>query len=384
MKPLLAHKSRRGLPAFTLVELLVVIAIIGILIALLLPAVQAARESARRSACSNNLKQLGLAALNYESSQRRLPPGYMGGRDYSNPGSVVDTNGKSNQFVGVYANLLPFLEEASLHQILTDDYQIGPDQYDLNWSFKIPIRRAAQTPVPALLCPSAPTESPSRGVIDKVLVSDQGSSASAVPVATFEDTSGSHYFQESKSWDTQTSAVASAFGLTHYQGVWGVYGEVGPGTKVTAADGYTYEVDKQLIGPFGIRSKTKLGKVLDGTSNTLMFGECPGSTGGAYEVNDGGSPVPVSGFSLGYAWIGTNILPTYLGLDLGRDKAFASSAQYQDYDTKWSYFSSLHSGVVQFVFVDGSVHGLSRQIDIDTFKALSTIRGQELVSDDEL
>jgi len=71
--------QRRGrCSAFTLVELLVVIAIIGVLIGLLLPAVQAAREAGRRSACSNNMRQLGLAMHNYESVNSKFPPGSKG------------------------------------------------------------------------------------------------------------------------------------------------------------------------------------------------------------------------------------------------------------------------------------------------------------------
>jgi prepilin-type N-terminal cleavage/methylation domain-containing protein len=88
--------------AFTLVELLVVIAIIGVLVALLLPAVQAAREAARRTKCQNNLKQIGLAALQFEDTNKRLPPG-----------AVWNNAGTEKGSVHVY--LLPYLEQSPLY-----------------------------------------------------------------------------------------------------------------------------------------------------------------------------------------------------------------------------------------------------------------------------
>src|SRR5262245_58703887 len=92
------------LRGFTLVELLVVIAIIGVLVALLLPAVQAAREAARRSQCSNNLKQLGLAAHTFNDTYQRLPPG--GGLKGGGNGL-----GRTSDWGSWLVYLLPYIEQ---------------------------------------------------------------------------------------------------------------------------------------------------------------------------------------------------------------------------------------------------------------------------------
>lgn len=121
---------------FTLIELLVVIAIIGVLIALLLPAVQAAREAARRSQCLNNLKQIGLAAHNYESTHQIFPPGQMRMEFPAQP-----------RFRGVplFVHMLPFLDQQPL--------------YD-RWNFNDPLGNTegttanSATRIGILLCPS--------------------------------------------------------------------------------------------------------------------------------------------------------------------------------------------------------------------------------------
>lgn len=122
---------------FTLVELLVVIAIIGILVGLLLPAVQAAREAARRMQCSNNLKQLGLAILNYESAYRCFPMG-------------SDSTGYSAQ-----ARLLPFMEQANLHNMI--DYSLRPYLGSGPNTYPNPaLADVYPKVIPSFLCPSDP------------------------------------------------------------------------------------------------------------------------------------------------------------------------------------------------------------------------------------
>src|SRR4051794_26414175 len=121
---------RRG---FTLIELLVVIAIIAVLIALLLPAVQAAREAARRSQCVNNLKQLGLAVMNYESNNGAIPPT-----------SVFVPTGVSIGTFGMKPRLLPFLEQVAMFNALNMYFNPATAQNET----------VLVTQINTLLCPS--------------------------------------------------------------------------------------------------------------------------------------------------------------------------------------------------------------------------------------
>jgi prepilin-type N-terminal cleavage/methylation domain-containing protein len=124
-----AKRSRLG-RAFTLVELLVVITIIGILIALLLPAVQSAREAARRAQCSNNLKQIGVAVINYQSSATVYPPPYL------------STPTAHNMPIFI----MPQLEQ----QAIRDKYDMSKD-----WNHA-DNQQATEVTVASLVCPSAP------------------------------------------------------------------------------------------------------------------------------------------------------------------------------------------------------------------------------------
>jgi prepilin-type N-terminal cleavage/methylation domain-containing protein len=129
---------RRG---FTLIELLVVVSIIAVLIALLLPAVNAARESARRTQCVNNLKQIGLAVVNYESTNRALPPNAMC-NDRSNPSGRCFATYPA---LGMKAKLLPFLEQVAAYDAINmkgNDYN-----YPANSTIRV-------MQLSAYLCPS--------------------------------------------------------------------------------------------------------------------------------------------------------------------------------------------------------------------------------------
>jgi prepilin-type N-terminal cleavage/methylation domain-containing protein/prepilin-type processing-associated H-X9-DG protein len=128
--------TKRG---FTLVELLVVIAIIGVLVGLLLPAVQAAREAARRMSCSNNLKQLGLGAQNFESAYKSLPPG-----EWTRASTTASTSRPAWTTI-----VLTFLEQSTKF-----------NQFDFTLDVNTHARNLAarQQDVPTFLCPSDPSD----------------------------------------------------------------------------------------------------------------------------------------------------------------------------------------------------------------------------------
>jgi len=132
-----APRPRRG---FTLIELLVVIAVIGVLIGLLLPAVQAAREAARRSSCQNNMKQLGLALLNYESAKKAYPPVCQ-----------ISATQVSDSF-SAQAYLLPFIEQGNVANLI-----------DFSKSFTQQ-QQVAGVRIPTFLCPSEVRDVPNQSV----------------------------------------------------------------------------------------------------------------------------------------------------------------------------------------------------------------------------
>lgn len=144
--------------AFTLVELLVVIAIIGILVALLLPAIQAAREAARRSGCQSNMRNVGIALMNYHDAKKVFPPGFEHACTDPGNASAADCNGNGLPGWGWAAYALPYIEETSLFdRARVAEPPINTLMTSLHSvliSNDPAVTQALQSPVPVFRCPS--------------------------------------------------------------------------------------------------------------------------------------------------------------------------------------------------------------------------------------
>lgn len=325
--------SRRG--AFTLIELLVVIAIIGTLIALLLPAVQKVREGANRMSCSNNLKQLGLALHNYEGVYHTFPPA-------QNPFPLV---------FSPQARLLPYIEQENLQRLIDftqpplDFFGTGTNPND-NASPNCP----SKFQVKLLLCPSD---------------------------AIWPRVPGSDY------------------GATNYVAC------VGSGT---VASGSFFQGD----GVFW-NQPTKFAAITDGTSSTVAFSETllgNGSTSTGATPGDAKrerllvpvptSPTPAtcgSGAGGGNFWSGTRStqwINGHYGHTLYNHYYPPNAANWDCGDSYGGGDSSSsaltaarsnHSGGVNALFADGSVHFISNAVSLDTWRALATRAGGEVVGD---
>jgi len=221
-------RSRRHSPrGFTLIELLVVIAIIAVLIALLLPAVQAAREAARRAQCTNNLKQLGLAIANYESSNGVFP---MGSYQMPPPGDPFATApGSGRHEHGILVRLLPYYEQGPLYNAFNANVHY----------FSAPNTTILATGVSGIWCPSD-------GVVQtpSTLPSGEDSSWSSTQVMYHNS-----YFGNSGTWMSP--------GRNQDQGVAGF------------SSFYS-----QANGIFYFYSRTTIASITDGTSNTMATSEC--------------------------------------------------------------------------------------------------------------
>lgn len=310
---------------FTLVELLVVIAIIGILIGLLLPAVQSAREAARRMSCSNNIKNLGLAVLNYESTYKKLPPARLG-PDSSNSAEVanlqtaVERSGASG-----FVLMLPFLEQQALYDGLDiyENRSIWPaGKYDSSsgWRIGVPVREEllAQRPE-SFVCPS-----------DESLP-----------------------FSENPNFDSWTNVPATgsyAFCAGHR----------GVNNDLLTAGRFNCLLKHHNSGPHLYLTEVRLAKVTDGTSNTLSIGEVIDA-----HTTDSSN---IWSYVLRFADcfrvtdVPINTQPTVLGEAIGSNDAVVNGA-----------FASRHPGGAIFSYLDGHTVFVQDDIDLDLYRNMSTI-----------
>jgi len=330
------NPRRQRTAAFTLVELLVVIAIIGILVALLLPAVQAAREAARRTQCTNNLKQIGIALHNHHDSKGTFPPG-----------NVMDNVriGDSDYFTGWTREIMPFSENPALFDLYDPDIQITHPTDPQAKMFR-------ETQVPAYTCPSdapmalgLPESGPGRN-IHFMSSSYRGNAGRGDGFVTW-------YLMENLPEKTRPKGTGC---------IWGWRGPL----HAVLADGS------------GDLKPEKFSKIADGTSKTLLAAE-------------GANRYEPRRTYWAYTW-GNYLLsqPTAQARTLVGDykecEAFGEDRNGQTRFTPisgrsnracMSSWYAFHPGGMNGVMCDGSVTFIQLDMDLHVFACMGSINGQD-------
>ena len=336
--------------AFTLVELLVVIAIIGILVGLLLPAVQAAREAARRMQCSNNLKQMGLAMLNYESTFRKLPNGGEGTDMSLSPPARTNYSFANHS---PFTVMLPFMEQGNIYNQMNLGYYYNDSRFPAN-------QIATQNEVPIFVCPSDPYGSmldPFRfGRLDYFSVA-----------YTDIDPTGTAATSNVKS-STRLGLLGSSAspGPTAFQGrlSWPTLSGASDGLSNTVA---IIEDAGRLDASQSYGSSTGSNSKYDDPACNLGFGVgCP-STNKRSVVRWADPDAAGSGVS------GAPNVKAYINQNKTPTGGSTSTCLWSDNncgpnDEPFSF----HTGGVMSVLGDGSVHFLSDSIDPISFRAVLT------------
>lgn len=350
----LGQSKRPRSAAFTLVELLVVIAIIGILVGLLLPAVQTAREAARRTQCVNNLKQIGLAILNYESSKKRLPTATL-----SCDGSGVELcSGKTEEqrsSASMFVQILPYMELQNLWDTLDlDSGNIWTTQnsstsgWDTAW-LRVPNKvQVVQTVVEAYRCPSSSGE----------------------PMLTHDFVPNS------------TDGLRVANG--NYAAMHGSVGATG--TDFTGydpsgtgeANGIHYGVKVKNTGAFVYLVPRKLRQITDGQSQTIFAGEVDTAPVDPAQLpaGHGLTPQQIEGLSLNVWSMALRHRDSIrTSHNLPNTAKGTGPKLTGNVPAKWANgaFGSEHPGGTSFVYGDGRVEFLADDIDYLAYQVQATI-----------